>query len=55
MSKYLSQTLSLFTNRLTYQDLPAEVIYWVKMNLFDSLGIYAFMRATCPGPRLSWS
>jgi 2-methylcitrate dehydratase PrpD len=39
MSKYLSQTLSQFINRLTYQDLPADVIHWVKMNLLDSLGI----------------
>jgi len=39
MSRFLSQTLAEFINRLTYQDLPADVIRWVKMNLLDSLGI----------------
>lgn len=39
MTKYLSQSLSEFINGLTYRNLPAEVVFWVKMNLLDGLGI----------------
>lgn len=39
MPHYLSQKLSAFVNGLSYQDLPQDVIHWVKMNLIDSLGI----------------
>ena len=42
MGKYLSQRLAEFINTLTYQDLSTDVVYWVKMNLLDSLGICVY-------------
>jgi 2-methylcitrate dehydratase PrpD len=42
MAKYLSQKLAEFINTLTYQDLPNDAVYWIKMNLLDSLGICVY-------------
>ena len=42
MTNYLSQRLSAFINGLAYQDLPQDVVHWVKLNLLDSLGICVY-------------
>jgi 2-methylcitrate dehydratase PrpD len=39
MSKFLSQKIAEYISRLTYEDLPQDVIRRLKMNLLDTIGI----------------